>query len=378
MLVAIACFLVSTRVQAQGSVAQQATPWCAAASPQICYARTLIASLLTAHRSLHEPDTTGASNDPLRLAQAVMYASKRHQTGLSRAQEELEPFTTSPDSLVRASAAATILGLKALAGFYSASMEQLKQDLDGEGSEGLGTRADRLAALQVQRRDGAEMLALGAVSATYTMLRPFREPERVSLAISEQERRTLLAEIEKSFGAALTPRSGGRHGSDYATAAVILRKFLAQQWSQPPEHRSASPEGSLETGRATAADAIAEKMNRLSVPSKDVALKSGAAAPTVQPLAPSAHHLSSTPAGDPSLRISHSEPNGRRFLLPDNPAMSHPAERPQDEGALRRLAFPQPKDHAHAGLSNARGRATPIEPPYPGLVARDALRRWRP
>lgn len=203
----------------------EAQPACRGSAPELCFARDAIQSLAAAHRGAVRPDITGARGSVVAIAQAIMYASRRQEAALVEARRVIAPYTSAADSAVSDPAILLDVSFQVLAEFQSTAVAALRDQLDGRGG-GRGSAAEKLADLQLQRREAAEGLIAAAGGIAQSLIGPAdMDGRHRSLIITAEERNELLLALKDGFGAAMTPNNG-QYGSDYAVAAVTLRTFL--------------------------------------------------------------------------------------------------------------------------------------------------------
>jgi hypothetical protein len=199
---------------------------CAASTGAVCYARDVVRSLAAAHQGAVVPDTAGVGQNVLRYAQAIMYAAEQQKAALGDAQRILLPYAAASDSNVRQSATLFGLAYQALEDFQSSSVAELRGQLDDVHPTAVGATAERLAKLQMERRQGAEALiaAVGGAGEALTWVNPATK-RATGLTMTMTERQDLLRQLREAFSGALKPRDG-QYASDYAAAAVAFRDFL--------------------------------------------------------------------------------------------------------------------------------------------------------
>jgi hypothetical protein len=96
--------------------------------------------------------------------------------------------------------------------------------------------AQRLADLQDRRHDAAMMLGLSAAEVTYSLLETNpADTTKMRIAARAVELELLRNRVKELFGGTIrADQVSGKFSTDYAAAASLIQRFLADPWPVRP------------------------------------------------------------------------------------------------------------------------------------------------
>ena len=199
----------------------------AAITDAYCYARALIASLERAHRGALTPDTTTLNRSAVEAAAEVMYISRMKERAVREASDVVASYARSEVEEIRTSAEAMLGAYELLAEIDSALRASLREQLDNEAGAATGRGAEQMADYRFKRRLAAEAMMAAVGTAAEALVERVPNGKLTRLRITRAQRDALLARLRTSFGGALVAAKNGQFASDFAAAASLFRRFLA-------------------------------------------------------------------------------------------------------------------------------------------------------
>ena len=158
-----------------------------------------------------------------------LYTIKLANADYKCAVEVVQPYMKSRDDKIQATAKGAVTSYASLFSLNQEIMNEMKSGLDAEKAQPPGKRAERSADLRFRKNAMWKVLFdILAPLSTYVFPEMTEGPWNGRLRITSTQRRVLLEELEKSFGAEVKGGPQGGQTSLMGTAS-LLHHFLSDQ-----------------------------------------------------------------------------------------------------------------------------------------------------